>query len=335
LKTILHSLPDASPVYSQWWFKEKVYTDLVNILLNYSKPRDRVAFLGAPTIGTFFSHFSQNRQCNILDIDEFVLKELSLQSPAKTEYIPYDATNPLNPELHKRFKLIFSDPPWSSKLLKTFFHRSCQMVAPEGKVLISFPQEFTRPTATEERFELINTAANHGFSLATIHHNFTEYSIPEFEFNAYKKKGIHLENTWRKGDLFVFVKNRSSDKPIEFENQTHQTYWQQFDLGKKRFFLKRDGKEEKGLPDIRKVPDLTSFAYPSTSSRSTAWRNASLVSTQNTIARAFGRSHLEMYFKNITQICKHKNLTNINVNLGETRNDVFIKLLDFLKNKRE
>ncbi len=165
------------------------------------------------------------------------------------------------------------------------------MVGENGYLAISFPQEFTRPSAETERRELVELAGKLGLTLKVNLCDFTEYSVPRFEEVAYRCHGIVLNRSWRKGDLFVFVRTGGIQRDID--SMVEKTpKWNQYARGGARVFLKRDGRCEEGAPSIKHVLGMEDLRYNSTSSRMAAWQNASLVSSRNCIAHADGRKAL-------------------------------------------
>lgn len=297
LRDIQDALPDPTPAYYQWWFSNSIYENLIKLLLNLSKHHTSTAFLGSGTLGVLFSHFSVNR-VNIFDIDQVLLTSLKPHCSETANLVCYDASKELEDSWKYAFQLVFVDPPWSSSLLQTFLIRGASLIGRKGKLAISFPQLLTRPTIPSEQKMLIKLAAKLGLSLELILHGFTEYSIPHFEYNAYKHHGIELKVPWRKGDLFIFTK--TSNTEIDYTGLIQETpKWDQFQLGKSRIFLKRDGQSENGSPSIEPLADLGGLEYKSTSSRCHSWKSASLVSTRNCVAHAHGRKQLSVLLRDI------------------------------------
>jgi len=290
LEEVLNSVPEPTPVYSQWWFSSSIYEDLIKLLLQLSKPRTSTAFIGAGTLGSLFSHFS-TEPISIYDIDEVLLKEIKRHSSKMTQVIRYNVSSRPDVSFRNTFKLVFVDPPWSSNLLRTFLVRSSTFVTAGGCLAMSFPPILTRPSMETERKDLLRLAKSLGLSLKLKLIGFTEYSVPLFEQIAYENYNIHLTEPWRRGDLFLFTKTGASHVDIESLIET-TSEWDQYHFDKCRLFLKRDGLFEDGLPSIETVPGLEDYTYKSTSSRMPSWKSASLISTRNRVAHAMGRKKL-------------------------------------------
>ena len=297
LQEMLDSFPEEAPVYSQWWFSESIYENLIKLVLHLSKPRAPLAFLGSGTLGALLSHFSTN-SVNIFDVDEVLLEKISSYCSESTQTIRYDVSNEPGSSFKEAFQLVFVDPPWSSSMLRTFLVRSSTFVSVRGTLAISFPPVLTRPSAESERKELLNLAKSLGLSLKLTLPSFTEYSVPAFERNAYEYCGIHLKEPWRRGDLFVFNKTHSSSPNIMHLIEK-MSEWNQYKLRKCRLFIKRDGLFEDGPPSVQPIPGVEDLMHKSASTRMASWKSASLVSTRNHIAHAYGRRELSTLLETI------------------------------------
>lgn len=288
---ILDSLPEPTPVYSQWWFSQASYKKLVKLLLSLSEGRSPIAFVACPTLGCLFSHFSR-QPLSIFDIDEAILIRLRKHCRSKSaKFVCYDISEDPDAQFKCEFQLVFVDPPWSQTSLRNFLIRTSTLLSPGGTLAISFPPIFTRPTIKEERQNLLVLASKLGLTLKSTLPSFTEYSVPPFEKVAYKDCGIMLPEPWRSGDLFIFTKTGESSLYIP-PPIPKSCRWDQYRYGARRLFLKRDGCSEDGVPSIRAIHGLEDLKYRTTSTRTTSWASASLVSTRNYIACAHGRREL-------------------------------------------
>jgi len=290
LQEMLYSFPEPAPVYSQWWFSESIYENLIKFVLHLAKPHAPLAFIGSGTLGALLSHFSTN-PVNIFDVDEVLLERISRYCSELTQTIRYDVSNEPGSSFKDTFQLVFVDPPWSKSMLRAFLVRSSTFVSDGGTLAISFPQVLTRPSVESERKGLLNLAKSLGLSLKLTLPSFTEYSVPVFERNAYEHYGIHLKDPWRRGDLFIFTKN--GDTKVDVNSLVQKIpEWNQYHHRERRLFLKRDGLFEDGPSSVQPIPGVEDLIYKSASTRMASWKSASLVSTRNHIAHAYGRREL-------------------------------------------
>lgn len=327
LEEILNSVPEPTPVYSQWWFSKSIYEDLTKFLLQLSNPRTSTAFIGASTLGALFSHFS-TEPISIYDIDEVLLKGINRHSSKMTQVIRYNVSSKPDVSFRNTFKLVFVDPPWSSDLLRTFLVRSSTFVSAGGSLAMSFPPILTRPSVETERKDLLRLAKSLGLSLKLTLLGFTEYSVPLFEQIAYENYDIHLTEPWRRGDLFLFTKTGASS--VDIESLIEKTSeWNQYYFDKCRLFLKRDGLFEDGLPSVEPIPGLEDYAYKSTSSRMPSWKSASLISTRNRVAHAKGRRKLSFLLESVCKkihTCYERNAILDNISSPEIRKSILAML---------
>ncbi len=302
--SILASLPEASPVYSQWWFCRSVYERLVKFLLSIEVKNARMAFIGCSTLGSITSNYNKEK-VDIFDIDKVLLDAVKEHCVEGTRLIHYDVTSGRRQDMEGRFNVVVADPPWSRTLLKSFLVRSASFVCRGGALVISFPQILTRHSAEIERKNLVELAEKLGLLLQNVLVGFSKYGVPEFEKNAYESYGLKLDEAWRKGDLFIFRKEKRPSINSE-QLITSMPKWEQFTQGKKRIFLKRDGYFEAGQMNVKTIDGLEDLVYQSTSSRKDAWRCASLISTRNCVAHAYGRKELSMTLKEmLTEKCNY------------------------------
>lgn len=294
---ILNSLPEPTPVYSQWWFLRDTYAKMTDFLLRLSKTSSKVAFVGASTLGTVFSHCTRSR-VSIIDVDEVLLDKISTHVKGQTELVHQDVSQSLDDSLKDAFDVVLADPPWSSSALKTFLIRSSMMLGCGGTLVISLPPILTRPSAQAERISLLKLADMLGLALQIALPAYTEYSVPTFEYEAYRRQGIELSQSWRKGDVFVFAKRSIAGEGVDVPVEQNPT-WDQYDCGDVRLFLKRNGSLDEGRVSITPVSGQDGLAYESTSSRTLPWKQASLVSTRNQIARVSGQRDLGILLQEI------------------------------------
>lgn len=160
----LASLPQAAPVFSQWWFAPRVYPDLIKLLTAYRPELKRAVFLGSPTLGALFSQVT-SAHTTVLDVDIGVLESLSPQFAPKANIITYDAAARLASELVGAFDLVFSDPPWSRSSLRMFAQRASELACEDATVIVSVPQALTRPGLHDELTDLMDLATQSGLRL--------------------------------------------------------------------------------------------------------------------------------------------------------------------------
>ena len=276
----LNSLPQAAPVFSQWWFAPGVYPRLMQLLTGRAPYARRTAFLGSPTLGALYSQFAPGRT-TVLDIDTEVLHCLSAQFGPRVDAITYDAAASLTSDLLGTFDLVFSDPPWSRRSLRLFVRRSFELAGEDATVIVSFPQALTRPGLHEELNAVLSLAGRFGLCFQGAIPAATEYVVPEFERRAYRNVGAQLTIPWRKGDLLFFRKNASWQPDSGDCDEHPQSSWLQIRLGEERVFLRAKRESNDHVPAVLPVPAAPGFDCATTSSRNHAVQQASVATTHN------------------------------------------------------
>jgi hypothetical protein len=278
----LASLPQASPVFSQWWFAPASCPQILRLIATGHPTPQRAAFLGRPTLAAIYSQVAAGRTA-VLDVDAEILQSLSSQFGPTADVITYDAARGLASDLKGAFDLVFSDPPWSRSSLRLFVKRASELAREGAIVVISFPQALTRPGLQFELAALTDFAAQSGLHLEKQVPAATEYVVPEFEHRAYLNAGIQLTVPWRKGDLFFFRKTLPAQRRQNACEDYAPSRWWQTRLGESRVFLCPDDRGDQGAPSILPVPGNAGFVCTTTSSRSHILQQASVVTTYNEV----------------------------------------------------
>ncbi len=108
VKALVSCLPEASPVYSQWWFSPKVYERLLKFMFSLSDESRPSAFLGCSTLGAIISQYSESRVA-ILDVDTVLLGCIRSHCARSAELIPYDVSDGLEEPLRGAFGSVVVD----------------------------------------------------------------------------------------------------------------------------------------------------------------------------------------------------------------------------------
>jgi len=332
IREILDGVPDPTPVYSQWWFSQQSCEQLISLLQNSVSLEGEAAFVACPTLGTAFSRLVEKRT-SIFDVDSELLRVLSRFASPRASFHNMDVLRGLAEPCFSRYSFVFIDPPWSRNALPHFLTIGALLLSKGGLMMISFPQEFTRPGIHQERKHLLALAAECGLAQQRMSPGGTQYAVPEFERCAYSHLLPSSTASWRSGDLFVFHKVGDTPPSASCQGReppSQETNWEQFVFGHLRVFLRRDCADEEGSPRIEPIGGLQDFRCPTTSSRATLWSAASLVSTRNTIAHAHGRAELSRLLRRLSTI-QSPLLAHWSGNPEIEGNDLIVRLREFLR----
>jgi len=86
--------------------------------------------------------------------------------------------------------VVVIDPPWYNEFYYLFFWAAFNCLPRNGKVLVSFPPQGTRPSVAEDLRELKKWCASHGFSFEKCEPGCLPYRAPLFEVNALRAQGV-------------------------------------------------------------------------------------------------------------------------------------------------
>ena len=152
-------------------------------------------------------------------------------------------------EPKRNYDLVFMDPPWYELDFKSFLWVSSNSIGLGGLVYVCMPSKFTRENVFKERDVLFEYAKKLGLSLISLYPDTIEYSMPFFEFNAYRSAGISdLSPFWRKGDLIIFQK--LSNLHIERPKHQLETDWEEYIKDGVRFKFRKLNDD---LEDIKSI----------------------------------------------------------------------------------
>jgi hypothetical protein len=299
VRAIHQSLPEATPLFSQWWFTAQTYEPLLRIFAELPGDSGATAFLGSPTLGAVYSQTLSSR-VTVLDIDKTVLDALSSHFSPGVAAIPYDACQPPDASFVESFGLVVADPPWGRGMLDLFLYRAAQFTRVGGAVVISFPPRLTRPGLEGEIRRLLMRAKSYGLAIERTLPGLTEYVVPEFERGAYRALGLELTEPWRRGDVLVFRKmSRASQSDCPVVEPL--SAWHEFAIGRQRVFLRRGVNGIGCTPSIQPVPGALGFVCPTTSGRTGVLQRASLVTTRNRVAMVDGAAELSKRLPQVTK----------------------------------
>jgi len=189
-------LPEPHPLDFDWRFSESTLAALQR-RMDVSQD-EAVAILGAPTLykhlvdsGVDAWLFDKNAQ-----IIEH-LRDAGYTSVTQGDLFEFTAAP-------RRFHCVVADPPWYIEHYRAFLEAGHSMLLPDGRILMSVLPRLTRPSASSDRFHVLEIAARFGFDLIEVSPGALHYESPPFEVEALRAEGLAL-GAWRNGDLFTFA----------------------------------------------------------------------------------------------------------------------------------
>ena len=150
----------------------------------------RVAVLGAPTVhqqllsmGCRSTLFDRNPLHARAFGNTFVCGDL-IETPGR---------------VRRRFPVIFMDFPWYPDVANAWLRFAMRVIEPGGSLFLSMWPDLIRPTALDERDELLSSLRLG--ATTTVRRDRLRYAVPMFERLAYAELGLTLPDMWRAGDL--------------------------------------------------------------------------------------------------------------------------------------
>jgi len=238
-------LPAPDPLRAQWWFTLDSAVRIAEKIREFSFDRP-VAFLGAPTVGHYYSH-RYKTETVILDVDPEVVNALRLPDTAKS--MRYDILDELPPDLRANYGAVFLDPPWQPVEVDIFIGRACELLSDRSYLLAVLPPRFTRASTIEERTSLLRKIVTSGLEIISLETEYVLYRIPCFEGFVLKQIPDSYIKPWRKGDLLVVRRNSSCSFKLDETRDINKILSFTRDPRKLRFF-QFEGRQDNELDDL-------------------------------------------------------------------------------------
>jgi hypothetical protein len=286
IREIKSCLPAPSPIYYQWWFDDRMYPRLSQLVLGFSKPCSELMFVGATTLGVYVSR-KHPGPIYVLDVDDFLLQKLAGKTGKNVVMVHYDVFDEIGPRLKCRFEVVYLDPPWYTEIMNQFLIRGAQASALGGHIFISLPPVSTRPGVKEERKQFMALVRAVGLEVIQSWPLGVRYEAPRFEKKAYSSSGLKLDRPWRSGDLFLLKKVSSFDS-FSVGDTGRPLSWNQYVIGQTRVFLRADNQNPNKTPSIKPLPGHRGFQLATTSRREVGRSEADLFTSDNRAAVVTG-----------------------------------------------
>lgn len=183
--------------------------------------------LGCPTIFTEGAKRFPNCHWHLVDRRAERIKNHSENASS----ISWDLRKPLEPK--NRFGIAFVDPPWYNPITLCFLQNAVRQLKTDGTVLLSMPAIGTRPSAEDDRVQVLKWCAQVGLVLESVEDRALLYSTPYFEQKSLIAAGFTADvPTWRRGDLLRFRLSEISQKfPEAFTDQQAPHLAKEFRFG--------------------------------------------------------------------------------------------------------
>ncbi len=225
---------DPHPADYDWRYTSASLAELSRRLGPLIEDGVKIALFGCPTL--FPRLVKAGAQVVLFDRSQSLLADLQAMG-LKEGLIGHDLFDPIR-DASRDYAVVVADPPWYPDFYRAFILRSTELLRDEGLLLLSVLPWLTRPSAIEDRAEMLGFAAQAGFDLVEVAPNALTYESPKFERIALAKQGLDCID-WRAGDLFVFHRVNKPIPGIAAARPKDEQEWDEYRLGRRRVKLRR------------------------------------------------------------------------------------------------
>lgn len=192
------ALPAPHPADFDWRFMPASCDWLTaQVSSRLSVSSGQVLLLGAPSLVESFTQ----RGVEVVLIDRNPLVTSALSQRFGARIVTADFLSRIC--LPRSYDVVVADPPWYPEHYLACFERAAELCTDYGFVFLSVLPWLTRPSALEDRRDILKFAQREGFELWEVLPASLKYESPLFEQEALLQHGIKC-CSWRAADLFIF-----------------------------------------------------------------------------------------------------------------------------------
>jgi SAM-dependent methyltransferase len=277
-------LPLPHPLDYEWRFEPRTRLMLARRcerLAGYDGP---VALLGTPTLAPAL----RGHAGGVLLLDTNARLIAALASAGQLSPIQWIAADIVTfsfpSDWQHRAAVVVCDPPWYPEGFAAFLRTAAQLVRPGGSVLLSLPDQLTRPTVTGELNDLRGLARHLRLAISAIERHAVRYRTPFFEYRALGAAGVHLiPFDWRAGTLWQLTSSATTPatSPVCPRAPTASKTATEITIGDVRLRVLHHGSVLPGSLALRSV--VPGDVLPTVSRRHPARGSATLWTSGNTV----------------------------------------------------
>jgi len=265
--------PELHPLDSEWYFSGSTSCALASLVSGV-----RTCLLGTPTVAAH------------LPSGAFTLVDSSLHLAQR---FPAMMRNDImisrveDAEFDARYHSVLLDPPWYFPELVQWLQIALQNVTVGGRVILPLLGEATRPSAIEDRAQVLSLLSE--FGEIEVRRDAVEYDIPLFEERALFAAGIQLSGPWRRADLaiaevFKVPQRDRLGRPAN-ERKMAATSWSTFLIGNQVVKLRDGVAERPGCGFVDQVDGVPQFTLDSVSRRDPRLASVDIWTSRNRVGR--------------------------------------------------
>jgi hypothetical protein len=213
--------PEPSPVDFDWRFDERTASRLAEALIASNR---RVLCVGTPTV--YAAIADRGGDAFLIDRNPLLAPSLAAGTFLITDLSTEEGVGML---IGCQFDAAIIDPPWYPEAYDLSLSRTLPLLRSEAEIFVVMFRRFTRPSAQEERAELLKRFESLG--RVSSGHFDAVYSTPPFEQEVLARLGLPFMPTWRAGDIIKIELHSEPNTSIFDPNRWPVERWERFDLG--------------------------------------------------------------------------------------------------------
>lgn len=312
--------PELHPLDFEWYFMPDCAGRVADLLV---KRAGDILCLAAPTVA--FAIGRRGREVVLLDNNPLI----KLRLPSGSSSLQFKICNLYDSvPLDKSFAVVFFDSPWYIEPVTYWLWQASKMVAPGGTIAFSLFPSLLRPSAEDERSQILAQASTIG--RVQVLEDALTYETPLFEQEALAQNGIRITSSWRRADL-VLISANSKPEPTPPLAAPPDELWESFLIGSQVVKLRKPTRGESNVL-LAPVEGLVDYVFPTVSMRDSRRTQIDLWTSRNRVAKvgrrslvAFALSGLEKGMT-VTQIAESTELAS----LATTEREAFLTSLSVI-----
>ncbi len=222
--------PELHPLLFEWYFDSESVGFMAEAVAGFGSD---ILCLGTPTVAAELCRFAQAGPVALVDADAGVVERFRYLNRLNSLHVGELDTFPEG----ALYSVVVADPPWYLADALRWLKVARRHVRTGGAIVMPIFPELTRPTASEERDQILAAAERLGRPELFL--NRLVYETPRFEEDALRALGITDVGDWRAADLLVV---RDVQGPADWNDLdgVHRglTGWRRFEIGPQVIMLR-------------------------------------------------------------------------------------------------
>lgn len=297
------------PLDFEWRNSTFSLKSLLNKLTGLVIPSDKLLFLGMPTLFATAILADIANDISLIERNSPIIEGLKRINTDQNRFkIIEDDIFTMNPILASQYYAVMMDPPWYTEHFFQFMWLAAKSIKISGIIAISLPPINTRPDIMNERLEWFSFCNSLGLCIESIEPQQLHYSMPFFEFNAFRAAGLtQILPFWRKGDLAIFRKIKDVNIERPQYNKINKYKWVEREYKSSRIRIRIEKENHILDENLRIESIIKGDILPTVSSRDERRDQANVWTSGNRIF--FANNTCEL-IKIIDKILKESELNN-------------------------